>query len=90
MSLIDHGRSAACRPDTHATAARHTRLEMYAQWLADDVDGIRSNLDRTAGLPGTTALLAEIREQVALTLCRIDRAIQADRDASAQQEQEPA
>lgn len=69
-------------------SARLTRLEMYAQWLADDVDGIRSSLERTAGEPGSTALLADIREQVALTLSRIDLAIEADRQAH--HEQEPA
>lgn len=75
--------------DPHITAARMTRAELYAQWIADDADGIRTNLD-IAGLPGATALLAEMRANAALAVSRIDLAIQADRDAHAAKEQEPA
>lgn len=64
------------------TAAEHRaqRLDIYAQWLADDVDGITFNLaNNPEGQPVATAILADARERVALALSRLDRAIEADR-----------
>lgn len=68
--------------------ARAHRVEMYADWIAHDADGLAFALTHPRGMPfpNSTAILAEAREQVALTLSRIDRAIQADRDAHAEQE----
>jgi hypothetical protein len=70
--------------------SRATRVEMYLDWLAHDVDGLAFNLTNPAAPPieGATAILAEARATVALALSRIDQAIAADR--AAHREQEPA
>lgn len=58
--------------------ARETRAEMYAQWIADDCDGLAAALTVPTVFPHTTAQLAEARALVALALHRIDRAIERD------------
>lgn len=69
-----------------ATTARSQRLDIYSQWLADDVDGITFNLaNNPAGQRFSTAVLADARERGALALSKIERAIEADK-ASHQQE----
>lgn len=68
-----------------AAKARETRLDVYARWLADDVDGIAYNVFHPDGQPVATAILAEARERVALALSRIDRAIEQDRANHAQE-----
>ncbi|VIO73851.1 hypothetical protein [Bradyrhizobium ivorense] len=65
-----------------ADAARTNRVEMYAAWLADDVDGLLHNVKPSAL---STAILAEARAAVALALNRIDIAIQHDRAAHAKE-----
>jgi hypothetical protein len=69
-----------------ADAARAVRLEVYAAWLADAVDGLAHNLTHPTGRPlaQATAILAEAREAVALTLARIDHAIARDTAAHAE------
>lgn len=72
-----------------AAKARETRVDVYSQWIADDVDGITYAVNHhPAGQPIATAVLAEARERVALALSRLDRAIEADR--AHHHEQEPA
>jgi hypothetical protein len=91
QSIIDATTSTASNgARSTASASRATRVEMYADWLAHDADGLAFNLANPAGqaLPGATAILADAREKVALALSRIDRAIEADRQAHS--EQEPA
>ena len=70
-------------------AARAIRVEMYADWLIHDVDGLTFNITHPTAspFPRSTAILAETRKLVALALARIDRAIELDR---AKQEREPA
>ncbi|KRR21878.1 hypothetical protein [Bradyrhizobium retamae] len=72
--------------------ARARRVEMYADWLAHDADGLAFALayPKERPFPHSTAILAEARGLVVLTLSRIDLAIEADRAAHASQEQEPA
>lgn len=69
---------------------RATRVELYADWLAHDADGLAFNLTNPAGQPiaGATSTLAAARAKLALALHKIDLAIQADRDAHS--ETEPA
>lgn len=64
---------------TAASQDRATRLDIYSQWLADDVDGITFNLANPAGHPVATTILADARERVALALTKLDRAIAEDR-----------
>lgn len=64
-----------------AAKARETRLDVYTKWLADDVDGITYALAHPVGQPIATAVLAEARATVALTLSRLDQAIAQDRAA---------
>ena len=71
-----------------ASASRATRVEMYADWLAHDADGLAHNLACPTGQPieGATTILAEARANLALALHRIDLAIEADKAANANQE----
>lgn len=64
-------------------AARLRRVDGYAQWLADDVDGLTANLRHDD--PHATATLAEARQRVALALSHLDRAIEQDRAAHHQE-----
>jgi len=68
--------------------ARARRVEMYADWLAHDADGLAFALAYPANVPfpHSTAILAEVRALVALTLSRLEKAIETDRAAHAQQE----
>lgn len=69
-----------------ATKARETRVDVYSQWIADDVDGLAYAVNHhPASQPIATAVLAEARERVALALSRLDRAIETDRAAHAQE-----
>jgi len=70
-----------------AEAARNTRVEGYASWLADDVDGLIHNVVPRDGAPcqHSTAILAEARALVALALSKIDLAIQRDKEAHSQE-----
>lgn len=77
---------------TAQEAARLVRVERYAQWLADDANGIACNITR-AGVPpidGSTTILAGARETLLQALEEIDQAIAADRAAHAATEKEPA
>jgi hypothetical protein len=65
--------------------ARATRLEMYADWLAHDADGIAFNLANPEPFTGSTAILAEARALVALALSRIDIAIERDKASHAKE-----
>lgn len=68
--------------------ARETRVEMYADWIAHDVDGLTFNLANPAGHPieNASVILAEVRANLALCLGRIDIAIAADNAAHRNQE----
>lgn len=74
-------------PDKHTHRAE--RVEIYAGWLADDVDGLIHNIHPPFGesYPNASVLLAEARERVTLALSHIDSAIAVDRAAH---EKEPA
>ena len=70
-------------PQLHEAArqqARASRLELYADWIVHDVDGLTFQLN---GLPPSisTAVLADARAHVALALSRLDAAIERDRKA---------
>jgi hypothetical protein len=67
--------------------ARSTRLEVYASWLADDVDGLVHNLVPILGerSPDSTTVLAEARAKITTALAALDTAIAADRAAHAQE-----
>jgi ElaB/YqjD/DUF883 family membrane-anchored ribosome-binding protein len=67
--------------------ARSTRLEVYASWLADDVDGLVHNLAPILGerSPDSTTVLAEARAKITTALAALDTAIAADRAAHAQE-----
>lgn len=69
--------------------ARAHRVDMYADWMAHDADGLTFTIAHPANVPfpHATAVLAEARRLVALTLHRIDLAIEADKTAHAAQEQ---
>lgn len=77
MSLIDHGRNAVRAAD--AETARHTRLDVYSSWIADDVDGVIHNLKPPLGEqhPNARAVLAVARSRVARALEKIDAAYAA-------------
>ena len=70
--------------------SRATRIEMYADWIAHDADGLAFNLTNPAAPPieGATAILAEARALVTRALEQIDQAIATDREAH--REKEPA
>jgi hypothetical protein len=70
-----------------AEAARNTRVEGYASWLADDVDGLIHNVAPRDAAPcqHSTAILAEARAAVALALSKIDLAIARDKEAHSQE-----
>ena len=65
---------------------RARRIEGYAQWIVDDVDGLTANLERPEPIAEATTILAEARERVALALARIDRAIERDKAHHTEQE----
>lgn len=83
MNAVDQQLRQAARERDRAH-----RVEMYADWLAHDADGLAFNLTNPAGQPldHATAILAEARAKLALALHRVDRAIEADKAAHAQQE----
>jgi hypothetical protein len=76
--------------DAASQRARARRVEMYADWLAHDADGLAFALvyPKDRPFPHSTAILAEARALVALALSRLDLAIEADKHAHS--EQEPA
>lgn len=65
--------------------ARATRAEMYADWIAHDCDGLAAALTMPSVFPETAATLAEARGRVALALHHIDRAIEREKQAQAQE-----
>lgn len=67
--------------------ARATRVEMYADWLAHDIDGLTFQLTYPGAgqIDGATAILADAREKIAGALAQIDNAIAADRAANNQE-----
>lgn len=70
---------------------RATRVDMYADWLAHDADGLAFNITHPAEpIEGATTILAGARAKLAWALEQIDHAIAADRAAHADQEKEPA
>lgn len=69
-------------PEQASEKARETRAELYAQWIADDCDGLATALTVPTVFPHTTAELAKARATVALALSRIDRAIERDNQAN--------
>jgi len=75
------------------SADKHThraaRVEMYADWLHHDADGLAFNLTMPAAMPpesGATAILATARTKLARALEHIDKAIAADRAANTEKE----
>lgn len=73
------------RTDTKE-AHRAARVEMYADWLAHDADGIAFNVTHPAEpIDGATTILAGARAKLASALEQIDHAIAADRAAHAEQ-----
>jgi hypothetical protein len=80
----DHGYSHCeqhMTPQQASEKARETRAEVYAQWIADDCDGLATALTVPSVFPHTTAELAKARAHVALALSRIDHAIERDNQA---------
>lgn len=75
-----------------AEEARATRIEIYADWIAHDVDGLTFNISHPAARPieGATVILAEARAKVALALGKLDQAIATDKAAHAAAEPEHA
>ena len=66
---------------------RATRVDMYADWLAHDADGLAFNITHPAEpIDGATAILAGARAKLAWALEQIDQAIKADNQAHAEQE----
>lgn len=67
--------------------SRETRVEIYAGWLADDVDGLIHNINPPFGDRAEigTTVLAEARERVAGALANIELALAADRAAHIQE-----
>jgi hypothetical protein len=69
-------------PEQASAKARETRAEAYAQWIADDCDGLATALTVPSVFPHTTAELAKARGLVARALEQIDAAIAADHHAN--------
>jgi hypothetical protein len=65
---------------------RVSRIEMYADWLHHDADGLAFNLTMPRIAEGATADLAAARAKVAGALELIDNAIAADRAAHREKE----
>lgn len=73
------------------TAEQHraTRVEMYADWLSHDADGLAFNVINPAEpIDGATTILAGARAKLAWALEQIDQAIAADKAAHAATEKE--
>ena len=75
---------------TESRTSRATRVEMYADWLEHDADGLAFNLATPAGqsIPDATVILANARDKLARALEQIERAIAADEQSH--NETEPA
>lgn len=67
-------------------SARATRIEMYADWLQHDADGLAFNLTMPRVVDCTTAMLATARSKLVCALELIDNAIAVDRAANAEEE----
>lgn len=74
--------------DADKRSHRASRIEMYADWLQHDADGLAFNLTTPSIADCGTTTLATARAKVASALELIDNAIAADRAANA--EKEPA
>ena len=70
--------------DPSATA-RVSRIELYADWLQHDADGLAFNLTMPRVADCTTAILATARAKLVSALELIDNAIAVDREANAQE-----
>lgn len=68
-------------------AHRASRIEMYADWLHHDADGLAFNLASPAeDDDGATAILATARDKLRSALDLIETAILADHSANAEKE----
>jgi hypothetical protein len=65
---------------------RASRIEMYADWLQHDADGLAFNLTMPRVADCTTAVLAAARQKVACALELIDNAIAVDRAVNREKE----
>jgi len=67
---------------------RATRIELYADWLSHDADGLAFNISHPAAQPidGATTVLANARAKLAWAIEQIDHAIAADREAHREKE----
>jgi hypothetical protein len=68
---------------------RSSRIELYADWLQHDADGLAFNLAAPADTPediGATAILATARDKLRGALELIENAIKADHAANAEKE----
>lgn len=74
--------------DADKHAHRASRIEMYADWLQHDADGLAFNLTTPSIADCGATTLATARAKVVSALELIDNAIAADRAANA--EKEPA
>jgi hypothetical protein len=85
------GKFTPAAPGADKCAHRASRVEMYADWIAHDADGLAFNVNHPAeSIDGATAILAGARAKLAWALEQIDQAIAADRAAHAATEKEPA
>lgn len=66
-------------------AARSHRIEMYADWLQHDADGLAFNLTMPKIADCSTATLASARAKLTSALELIDNAIAVDRAAHAKE-----
>jgi hypothetical protein len=60
---------------------RVIRIDMYADWLDHDADGLIFNLANPSDqpIPNATVVLAHAREKITGALNRIEQAMEADR-----------
>ncbi len=73
---------SAAEKHTH----RASRIEMYADWLHHDADGLAFNLTMPRAADCATATLATARAKVVSALELIDNAIAVDRAAHTEEE----
>lgn len=68
---------------------RASRVEMYANWLAHDADGLAFNVAHPADtpIPNATATLANARAKLAWAMEQLDQAIAADCRAHAAEQE---
>jgi hypothetical protein len=68
---------------------RADRIELYADWLAHDADGLAFNIAHPADtpIPNATTTLANARAKLAWALEQLDQAIAADSRAHASEQE---